>query len=229
MNGQLSKNIRAIVTVVLCLLAVSGIALFATVNLSPLFIHLPARGQFNLGEGVIRADYCRLLVYLQQPWPTRLSLANIPLSSHAVDHFRDVRHLLLIGEAVGLVSMVLGVWLLAKQKRQGQLLSVLLPLKWLFYMIVMTVWIPLINFSRDFVCFHQLLFNNQDWIFVPSRDPIILVMPEEFFWHLFIIFVVIAITLLLLLWGWLASQLGLFKLRTDKTDDGRNQGYHDNS
>ena len=228
MNGQLIKNVRAIVTVVLCVLAVIGIALFVTVNLSTLFIHLPSRSQLNLSPVAIRADYRRLLLYLQQPWPAHLCLHNIPLSPQAASHFRDVRHLMLASELIGLGSLVSAVWLLRKQKRQGQLWRVLLPLKWLVYLFVMVVWIPIINFSTNFICFHQLVFNNYNWVFVPDRDPIIILMPEQFFWQLFIAFVVIILVLLGLLWIWMTFQLGFLKLRTDKANDSRYQCYDDN-
>ena len=38
-----------------------------------------------------------------------------------------------------------------------------------------------IDFNRIFVLFHQLVFNNDDWLFSPSEDPIILFLPERFF------------------------------------------------
>lgn len=228
MNGKWIKYVRAIVTVGLSVLAASGIALFITLNLSLLLIHIPSHGQLDLTSQQVRGDYWRLLLYLQQPWPACLRLVNIPLTARAIDHFRDVRHLLLSGEVVGLFSLISTIWLLNKQKRQGQLWRVLLSLKWLLYFLVMVIWLPLINFSTDFIRFHRIIFCNQDWILLSRRDPIILLMPEQFFWHLFIIFIVIILGLLGILWGWLALQLGLLKLRTDKTDDSWDQGHNDN-
>ena len=40
-----------------------------------------------------------------------------------------------------------------------------------------------VNFSRAFVIFHELFFDNDYWIFDPATDPIILALPEEFFFH----------------------------------------------
>ena len=208
-------------------LAAIGIALFITVNLSPLFIHVPSQRQIGLSPQQVRADYWRLIFYLQQPWPGQLQLRNIPLTAQAINHFGDVRRLLLIGEAVGFVSLVGVLRLLSRQKRQGQLLRVLLPLKWLMYLLVMVAWLPLVNFSTDFVHFHQVMFHNHDWIFVPHRDPIILLMPERFFWHLLVILVILTLGLLVTLWGWLVLQLGLLKFRPDKTNDRWNQGHND--
>jgi len=38
-----------------------------------------------------------------------------------------------------------------------------------------------IDFNRIFVLFHQIVFNNDDWLFSPKEDPIILFLPERFF------------------------------------------------
>ncbi len=40
-----------------------------------------------------------------------------------------------------------------------------------------------INFEKAFVLFHKLLFDNMNWVFDPRYDPIITVLPEEFFMH----------------------------------------------
>ena len=37
-----------------------------------------------------------------------------------------------------------------------------------------------INFEKSFVIFHKLLFSNDYWVFDPEKDPIILMLPEEF-------------------------------------------------
>lgn len=39
----------------------------------------------------------------------------------------------------------------------------------------------LMNFDEFFISFHHLLFNNNDWLFNPTTDPIINVLTEEFF------------------------------------------------
>ena len=143
MSGQLNKQLRAIVTVILCVLTAIGVALFITVNLSPLFIHVSAAAPLGLTRGQVQTDYWRLLAYLELPWVRHLQLQSIPITAQALIHFRDVRYLLLIGELVSGVSLVITIWLVHKQKRQGQLWRLLLPLKWSLYLIVMLAWLPL--------------------------------------------------------------------------------------
>ena len=49
----------------------------------------------------------------------------------------------------------------------------------------------LIGFDQFFTLFHEALFpGDSSWLFNPATDPIIWVLPEEFFLHGFIIFFV---------------------------------------
>lgn len=55
---------------------------------------------------------------------------------------------------------------------------------------ILTIVIPLIlgffafiDFDRLFVMFHQLVFSNDYWLFNPHLDPIINILPENFFMH----------------------------------------------
>ncbi len=41
----------------------------------------------------------------------------------------------------------------------------------------------LLNFEKSFIIFHKLLFRNDYWIFNPNLDPVINILPEEFFFH----------------------------------------------
>lgn len=60
-----------------------------------------------------------------------------------------------------------------------------------------------IDFDRAFVVFHELLFSNSDWIFDPATDPVILMLPAEFFMHcgIFIAFVIILSAIILFFAG----------------------------
>ena len=40
-----------------------------------------------------------------------------------------------------------------------------------------------INFDATFNIFHKIFFNNDYWIFDPQLDPVINILPQEFFMH----------------------------------------------
>ena len=65
---------------------------------------------------------------------------------------------------------------------------------------ILTIVIPLIlgffafiDFDRLFVMFHQLAFSNDYWLFNPRLDPIINILPENFFLHCFMLIVFIVL------------------------------------
>ena len=46
-----------------------------------------------------------------------------------------------------------------------------------------------IGFEQFFTLFHQILFVGDDtWLFDPAKDPVILILPENFFLHAFLLF-----------------------------------------
>lgn len=40
-----------------------------------------------------------------------------------------------------------------------------------------------VNWEYVFVTFHQLVFNNDYWLFDPTTDPIINILPDVYFMH----------------------------------------------
>jgi integral membrane protein (TIGR01906 family) len=48
-----------------------------------------------------------------------------------------------------------------------------------------------VGFDTFFIKFHELFFSNDDWLFNPATDPIINVLPEQFFMYCFILFFIL--------------------------------------
>ena len=40
-----------------------------------------------------------------------------------------------------------------------------------------------LNWEKVFITFHELVFQNDYWLFDPVTDPVILVLPDEYFMH----------------------------------------------
>lgn len=203
-----------------CFLAIMSTALFITVNISSLLVDYPKQLLRHFNSEELASDYRRLLTYLQLPWIWHLHLHFIPLTLQASHHFCDVRHLLLLNEAVLVITVPLAWWSLEKQKRRHQLWQLMIPLKVIIYVFVLTSWLPLISFPASFIKLHFLLFQNRDWILNPRFDPVILLMPTSFFLRLALIWLAVSLVLLIALWGWL--YLDFFKLGTQKSYHRRN-------
>ena len=104
MNGTFRKQIVEAIGTILALLlitvAAAGLALFLVLMISPLILRIPSHF-LNLSNEVVLKDYRHLLMYLVQPWPQpSLHLAGIPMTEGAVEHFSDVRHLIITALAI---------------------------------------------------------------------------------------------------------------------------------
>lgn len=57
----------------------------------------------------------------------------------------------------------------------------------------------MINFDQAFIIFHKIAFTNDYWIFDPKLDPIITILPQEFFIHSFILIISIVLLIAVIL------------------------------
>lgn len=212
---------RAILLTLLSLVVAISIALFIVVNISPFFITIP-KHLLGLSASELIADYGSVIKYIQLPTQRVLELRYLPIASSAVHHFEDVRHLILLNEAVMVGSLPLLVFGLKKQKRQNQLWRLILPFQMLFILLLFSGFMGITNFDVLFIKFHYLFFSNMDWLFDPRTTPIILLMPEKFFTVLFGLWLGFTLIILLLIWGWIKLMLSIFfnKTRTQCSNNG---------
>lgn len=212
---------RAILLTLLSLVVAISIALFIVVNISPFFITIP-KHLLGLSASELIADYGSVIKYIQLPTQRVLELRYLPIAPSAVHHFEDVRHLILLNEAVMVGSLPLLVFGLKKQKRQNQLWRLILPFQMLFILLLFSGFMGITNFDVLFIKFHYLFFSNMDWLFDPRTTPIILLMPEKFFTVLFGLWLGFILIILLLIWGWIKLMLSIFfnKTRTQCSDNG---------
>lgn len=212
MNGKyndLCEWGRAVFVTVVCFIAAISIALFIVVNISPLFITIPQKA-LGLSSGEINGDYWRIIAFLQLPWSQQLKLHDIPITCSAIRHFGDVRRLFLVNELLMVVASFLSLKGLTREKRQAQLWRLNLPFQMVIFVILFGGFMLVTNFDVSFIQFHYLLFSNMDWVFSPQSNPIILLMPQSFFALLFLLVVIIAFTIVFLIWLWIKLSLRAF-------------------
>ena len=177
---------------VLCLLAV---AILLTIYLAWLLYPMEI-SYFNLPDKVylksetIQYNFNILMNYLTNPFSQKLAMPNFRSSVAGLHHFQAVKYLFHLAQAVFLLTLpalilfiqkVVKKRFLALYQRSLFILSVL-P----FVMICLA---GLIGFNSFFTLFHQVLFaGDNTWMFDPAKDPVIWILPEEFFMHAFILF-----------------------------------------
>lgn len=166
-----------------------GISVIISLNFN--FIYKYSVNKFNLVKigGVSKdkliEDFNTLINYLQNPFMKKLEFENFIMSKNGEFHFYEVKKIFLNIYVLIFVIVVilLAIAIYCRYKNT--------PIKWpsLFnkgangLIIIITILASVIvtNFSKAFVIFHKIFFNNDYWIFDEKTDPIIKVLPEELF------------------------------------------------
>ena len=138
----------------------------------------------------IQHNFNVLMDYLTNPLNQGLEMPDFPSSASGIHHFAVVKGLFHLAQGVAIVTLPIFYlfWKQVIQKgflslyRRGLLIMLSLPL-------VLGLIGIFIGFEQFFTLFHQILFVGDDtWLFVPAKDPVILILPEDFFLHAFLLF-----------------------------------------
>ena len=183
------------ITFVGSLLFLLSLAILLTIYLAwlvyPLeisWLHLTSRVRFQ--PQIIQHNFNVLMDYLTNPLRQVLAMPDFPSSVSGIHHFAVEKGLFHLAQGVALVTLPM-FFLFWKQVvrrgflslyRGGLLLMLSLPL-------VLGLIGVFIGFDQFFTLFHQILFVGDDtWLFDPAKDPVILILPEDFFLHAFLLF-----------------------------------------
>lgn len=178
----------------LCCLVLTGIALCITItiNFRPLYSFdldfLQIVTNTSLDKATLMKNYGELLTYLNNPFQQSLSLSDFPVSVSGAFHFYEVKRLFLLCYGVLLLTIVPSVLFLHKLAKQRRLWRLIRPAQWGMLIPIVFGLVMMLGFDQFFVSFHHIFFRNDDWLFDPITDPIINVLPEQFFMHCFFLF-----------------------------------------
>ena len=144
----------------------------------------------HLQPQIIQQNFNILMDYLTNPLNQALEMPDFPSSASGIHHFAVVKGLFHLAQGVALVTLPI-FYLFWKQVIQKGFLS--LYRRNLLIMLSLPLVLGLvgvfIGFEQFFTLFHQILFVGDDtWLFDPAKDPVILILPEDFFLHAFLLF-----------------------------------------
>ena len=129
----------------------------------------------------VRRNYDALCSYLSVWNRGGLILLDFAMSEHGRIHFADCKR---IFDVVQILCLVTGILTLAGAVRRKH------TARCLRIAGILTIAIPialglLAVFQWDslFVTFHTILFRNNYWLFDPRSDPVILILPDTFFFQ----------------------------------------------
>ena len=143
-----------------------------------------------LKSETIKYNFHILMNYLTNPFSQVLEMPDFRSSAAGLHHFAVVKDLFHLVQLVALVTLPSFYVFVNKIVKKGFLS---LYRKSLLALVVFPLLIGLggvlIGFDQFFTLFHQILFVGDDtWLFDPSKDPVIMILPETFFLHAFLLF-----------------------------------------
>lgn len=190
------------------IMAVAIISVSVTAVLSCKPLYYLAVDLFNISENSgysedeIRLNYDALIDYNKIGGSERLEFPTLPSSEEGLIHFAEVKDIFISIQIAAMVSAALLVIIAAREKfrkrkfskrksedlrheRYGGEFS---AYSWLKYGAITACLLPAVVMTaaalwwdRAFVIFHEIMFDNDYWIFDSDTDPIITMLPDEFF------------------------------------------------
>jgi len=144
----------------------------------------------GLTKDVILRNYNAVIDFLNPFKNHSFRMPDLGASSGGVNHFNDVKRIVNATYIAGAISIVVLLFLsLGFKKRMGSKTLATVSVTVFFIPVIMAGAIA-IDFDRFFVLFHELFFTNDDWLFDAYTDPVITILPAEYFMHCAIVIVV---------------------------------------
>ena len=138
----------------------------------------------GMDENEIMENYNAMMDYLSPFHKGEFDLPSLAYSENGAYHFYETRNIFTALYIAGAVSFVLMIFMLVKLRKDAdfrKILGISGALTLIIPIILMIV--IAIDFNAAFIVFHKLFFNNDMWIFDPAVDPIINILPWQFFMH----------------------------------------------
>lgn len=182
----MKKILNILFSICFSILIITGIAKF-TVGFKQLYYYdiskLNIEKMCGLSSDEIKLNYDYLIDYNLSKEELDFEMPTIKSSPQGKIHFQEVRAIFQALNKVFnicLIISIIGTFINIKNKDISFLKIISISL--ISIPIILSLPIVL-NFQKSFVVFHKIMFSNDYWIFNPKIDPVINMLPEQFFFH----------------------------------------------
>ncbi|MBS1318346.1 MAG: TIGR01906 family membrane protein [Lachnospiraceae bacterium] len=204
LNTQIRKSAfsrKNLAAAFLCTLGIFSMAIVFTLHFRSLYYfdidHLDIPAASGYSKEVIRKNYDELIDYNSIFGPSELTLSDFTMSEEGKIHFEEVRRIFRNIEYASFVLIPLTLFLVIWQirKKNASFFAVLSAFPTV--LVAIAGLLVTLNWDFCFVLFHKIMFRNDYWIFNPSDDPVITILPDTYFLHaaILILFCVLAASL----------------------------------
>lgn len=135
----------------------------------------------GLDKETIIENYDALISYCSPFHQEELIFPSLPSSESGISHFAETKVIFVFFYYLAAITgiILLSIILYKNKRRDTSYLRISA-----YTVIILPSLIGIaaaINFEKIFLLFHLITFSNDDWLFDPNTDPIINLLPEEFF------------------------------------------------
>lgn len=178
-------------------------AVILTLNFRPLYYHdmtaLKIEQTSGFSKKVIYENYNALINYNSIFQRGDLSL-TLPMSEEGKIHFMEVKRIFDVIQLLCPLSFAAALFLGLSELKKKQY-------RFFKTSAITTILLPAVcgifaafDWERTFTVFHQIMFRNDYWLFDEKLDPVITILPDEFFFHcVFMILLIVFLETLLCL------------------------------
>lgn len=191
MTKKISNLLNIVLTICFTLVIMIACVKF-TVSFKPLYYfdmnNLKIEGTDGLNNNQIKSTYDYLIDYTNNKQKGNFKLEYMTYSPNGAEHFKEVRELFIKMSNIMIFSLIVFIFALIINIRNFRNYAFLKYTSLSLLIIPILFMIPvLVDFDKLFTFLHKILFKNNYWLFDPNLDPVIDILPEEFFMHCLIL------------------------------------------
>ncbi len=153
----------------------------------------------SLNSVEIKSTYDYIINYINTYEVSEFNIPLLQFSNEGKIHFVEVKNIFMKLNLILFISTlfsILSIFFINKYKESSFLnwSSNMLLCTCLFISILFSI-----NFDKSFNIFHKMFFKNNYWLFDPIKDPVINILPQEYFFHCTILIISLIIFFSILL------------------------------
>ena len=200
---MVNKKTKTINLGVACLAMIVIICISVTITVlaRPLYyfdieyLEIPWRS--GISAEACRLNYDTLIDYNLLGGDEELVFPTLKMSETGRIHFEEVKEIFINMQLVSIVGIITLIGFALYIKKKGPQNGMLLWMKYTFpvtMIVALAVGLAMaIDWQWAFTTMHEIFFDNDYWIFNSYTDPVIKILPEEFFSHCGTLIVILTI------------------------------------